>query len=295
MRVVGDGVRTRVGVRWSGFVSVLGVVLVAVKDPVVLFSILVFRSGDRDCVLVASLDGDDGALDSAGSLGARLGCHSLDRLPCLISFLLRRMQQNMRMAISAIAARPPRTPPMIAPRLEDDVLGRLAVVVGEAAPLDVARTTEKVVGLMVSSVEVSLVAEGSEVATGVLDRDAEVAAVVGSSDIVTASVNVVMEEVVIVLGVTSGSRLIAIAVVSFKSEKVVIVPVASSSSGQTPVVHGSLEQHPRKPPIVQTYHCLPPVQTLASRGKRASRESMLGSWWMASNYNSGQLDSSANE
>lgn len=42
------------------------------------------------------------------------------------------------------------------------------------------------------------------------------------------------------------------------------VVVELSSSGQTPVVQGSLEQHPRKPPpAVQTYHCLFPVHVLA--------------------------------
>lgn len=38
------------------------------------------------------------------------------------------------------------------------------------------------------------------------------------------------------------------------------------SSGQTPVVQGSLEQHPRKLPLVQTYHCLLPVQLIGLWG-----------------------------
>lgn len=47
--------------------------------------------------------------------------------------------------------------------------------------------------------------------------------------------------------------------------------VELSSSGQTPVVQGSLEQHPRKPPpAVQTYHCLFPVHVLACRGAKTS-------------------------
>ncbi|KAJ5510632.1 hypothetical protein N7453_002735 [Penicillium expansum] len=43
---------------------------------------------------------------------------------------------------------------------------------------------------------------------------------------------------------------------------------SSPSSGQTPVVHGSVEQHPRKLPAEQTYHCAVPVQVLRSRGTR---------------------------
>lgn len=34
------------------------------------------------------------------------------------------------------------------------------------------------------------------------------------------------------------------------------------SSGHTPVLHGSTEQHPRKLPLVQTYHCLFPEQLI---------------------------------
>jgi hypothetical protein len=40
-----------------------------------------------------------------------------------------------------------------------------------------------------------------------------------------------------------------------------------------PLVHGSLEQHPRKLPAVQTYHCLLPVQVFAARGNRSFRSS----------------------
>lgn len=101
-----------------------------------------------------------------------------------------------------------------------------------------------------------------------------------SDETVTASVNVVIDEVVVVLGVTLGSLLTAptVAVDSSRSDKLVAeVGVASSSfSGHTPVEHGSVEQHPRKLPIVQTYHSLPASQALASRGKRAPRGSILG-------------------
>lgn len=46
--------------------------------------------------------------------------------------------------------------------------------------------------------------------------------------------------------------------------------VVDLSSGHTPVVHGSLEQHPRKLPTSQTYHCLFPVHALEPRGARDS-------------------------
>lgn len=41
-----------------------------------------------------------------------------------------------------------------------------------------------------------------------------------------------------------------------------LVVVVESSSGQTPSVHGSTEQHPVYGPALQTYHCLPSVQVL---------------------------------
>lgn len=41
-----------------------------------------------------------------------------------------------------------------------------------------------------------------------------------------------------------------------------LVVVIESSSGQTPSVHGSTEQHPVYGPALQTYHCLPSVQVL---------------------------------
>lgn len=43
-----------------------------------------------------------------------------------------------------------------------------------------------------------------------------------------------------------------------------------TSSGQMPVVHGSVEQHPRKSPFEQTYHCLPPKQVLIWRANNSS-------------------------
>lgn len=37
-------------------------------------------------------------------------------------------------------------------------------------------------------------------------------------------------------------------------------------SGHIPVPHGSLEQHPLKSPLVQTYHCVLPVQLIGPAG-----------------------------
>ena len=39
------------------------------------------------------------------------------------------------------------------------------------------------------------------------------------------------------------------------------------SSGHTPVLHGSTEQHPRKLPLLQTYHCLFPEQLILANWK----------------------------
>lgn len=42
----------------------------------------------------------------------------------------------------------------------------------------------------------------------------------------------------------------------------VVAVVVESSSGQTPSVQGSTEQHPVYGPLLQTYHCLLSVQLL---------------------------------
>ena len=44
---------------------------------------------------------------------------------------------------------------------------------------------------------------------------------------------------------------------------IVLLPLLSSASGQIPVVHGSVEQHPMKFPIVHTYHSLLPEHVFA--------------------------------
>lgn len=128
---------------------------------------------------------------------------------------------------------------MIAPRFEDGTLGVLDV----SEPADVSEVIEEVVE------------EGGDTVV-----DVSVDKTVIDPD------KVDVEEVVVVLGVTLGNKPMNPAVVN---ESVSL----SLSSGQMPVVHGSLEQHPRKLPAVQTYHCLVPVQVLESRGMIDSRDS----------------------
>ncbi|OQD69047.1 hypothetical protein PENPOL_c002G04142 [Penicillium polonicum] len=133
---------------------------------------------------------------------------------------------------------PPTTPPMIAPRFEDGALG----VLGVSKPAGV-------------SVVIEAVEEGGD------------AVVDGSVDKTVVDPDKVdVEEVVVVLGVTLGNKPMTPAVVNESVS-------SSLSPGQMPVVHGSLEQHPRKLPAVQTYHCLVPVQVLESRGMIDSRDS----------------------
>ncbi|KAJ5592770.1 hypothetical protein N7537_009674 [Penicillium hordei] len=133
---------------------------------------------------------------------------------------------------------PPKTPPMIAPRFEDGAVGVLDV----SKPADVSKVIEEVVE-----------EGGDAVVDGSVDKT------------VVNPEEVDVEEVVVVLGVTLGSKPMAPAVIN---ESVSL----SLSFGQMPIVHGSLEQHPRKLPAVQTYHCLVPVQELESRGMIDSRD-----------------------
>lgn len=223
---------------------------------------------------------------------------AVDRFPCLVCFLLRRRQQKIRIVNSANAARPPSTPPIIAPRFEDAAFGMLVGVADEETPRWVAaRTEDEVTPVVPEEVDSSVLVEGSEVedetgaceipetlgvTTPVDEAIKEADCVVdGTSETVVASVKVVTEEVVVVLGVTLGNLFTVPAVVSDDSETFVValvvsLVVSSSLSGHIPVVQGSLEQHPRKSPAVQTYHCVPPVQVLlVSRGKRMG-ESILG-------------------
>lgn len=200
-------------------------------------------------------------------------------------------------------ATPPTTPPIIAPPFEDPVLLLLdGVLVGEAfAPLP-ARTEDSAVTPVGSvAIDVSENVRTSEVAgvtrdidvceTGGVSKNVGVSEPVGASEVLDkdveegsdAVVDTSVEEtvvgsgkvatdVVVVLGVTLGNILMTTAVVtdmSGGSVKIFEEP-SSSESVQMPVVHGSMEQHPRKLPAVQTYHCLFPVQELRARGKRDS-------------------------
>jgi hypothetical protein len=243
------------------------------------------------CSLFASLsDGDRGPFISdavARSFRAnpclyheaRLGPFS--RFPY---FLLRRQQKKSRMAHMTKTATPPTTPPMIAPLFEDAALGLSdGVLDGDAL---VARTEDNAV-TPVGSVVVDMselvgtceiVSATGDVSSSETGGVSEALGVSEPADVVVevmeavedASVDKVVDsdkvdvdEAVVVLGVTLGNKSITPAVVNES--------VSPLSSGQIPVVHGSLEQHPRKSPAVQTYHCLVPVQVLSSRGTRDSR------------------------
>lgn len=139
---------------------------------------------------------------------------------------------------------------MIAPRFEDGALGVLDV----SEPAGVSEVIEEAVedgdAVVDGSVDKMVVEEGGDVVV-----DGSVDKTVVDSD------KVDVEEVVVVLG-TLGNKPMTPAVVN-----------ESVSSGQMPVVHGSLEQHPRKLPAVQTYHRLFPVQVLESRGMIDSGDS----------------------
>lgn len=182
--------------------------------------------------------------------------------------LLRRQQQKIRTAHITKTAIPPITPPMIAPRFEDGALGVLDV----SEPAGVSEVIEEAVeeggdAVVDGSVDKTVVEEGGD---GVVDRSVDKTLVEEGGDaVVDESVDktvvdsdkVDVEEVVVVLG-TLGNKPMTPAVVN-----------ESVSSGQMPVVHGSIEQHPRKLPAVQTYHRLFPVQVLESRGMIDSGDS----------------------
>lgn len=157
---------------------------------------------------------------------------------------------------------------MIAPRFEDGALGVLDV----SEPAGVSEVIEEAVeeggdAVVDGSVDKTVVEEGGD---GVVDRSVDKTLVEEGGDaVVDESVDktvvdsdkVDVEEVVVVLG-TLGNKPMTPAVVN-----------ESVSSGQMPVVHGSIEQHPRKLPAVQTYHRLFPVQVLESRGMIDSGDS----------------------
>ena len=170
-------------------------------------------------------------------------------------------------------ATPPTTPPIIAPLFEDAASGLLeGALDGDALA---ARTEDNAVtpvgsvvvdmSELVTTCEIIRVSETGVVseAVGVSEPADVVEVMVGiedaSVDKVDDSDKVDVDEAVVVLGVTLGSKAI---VPTLVNESVSSTP----SSGQIPVVHGSLEQHPRKLPAVQTYHCFVPVQVVRSRG-----------------------------
>lgn len=222
------------------------------------------------CSLFASLSGG-GEIPFISDSAAwsfrvdRYGYHAtnVSRFPY---FLLRRQQQKINIAHIIKAATPPTTPPIIAPRFEDAALGVLdGVLDGKAVTWLAGRTEDNAVAPVVSAaVDVSEMVEVCELTS----RDGDM----GATE--PAGVTEVVDESV-VTAVVDGDRvipgaivvLLATAAISDRSDW----PDESSespSSGHMPVVHGSLEQHPRKLPIVQTYHSLPPVQVLMARGKR---------------------------
>jgi hypothetical protein len=128
----------------------------------------------------------------------------------------------------------PRIPPMMAPVFVDLVVSLVGALVGVL----VVETERMLVGLF-------------RLTSEVVD-DAEVVCTV--SELVRLVVSAVLVEVDVI-----------------ECEDIEVdVDVVESSSGHTPVVQGSLEQHPRKFPALQTYHSLVPVQLLETRGKSNS-------------------------
>lgn len=73
--------------------------------------------------------------------------------------------------------------------------------------------------------------------------------------------------------VAAGDDVVVVACDGDDSGTLVVVSPSPSpllsplSSGHTPVVHGSTEQHPRKLPLVQTYHCVFPEQLILTNWK----------------------------
>lgn len=127
---------------------------------------------------------------------------------------------------------------------------------------------------MSAPLELLLVGVGVEVAVAVLED-------VVLIDPSTLALSVALEKsgpVVEVLGVLEDSKLVEELV------EVVFVEVESSSSGQMPVVQGSLEQHPRKLPMVQTYQSLFPPHELSCRdrmsmSRRLRSANGYNEWW----------------
>ncbi|EKV21398.1 hypothetical protein PDIP_06970 [Penicillium digitatum Pd1] len=167
---------------------------------------------------------------------------------------------------------------MIAPRFEDAAFGLLNEVLdGDALAARIEDNAVAPVGSM--AMVVSVLKDTFEAVS--VTRDVNVSEAVGVSEpadvseVIEAAKEAVMavevgsvdtdkvdvEETVVVLGDRLGNKPMTPAVVNDSVS-------SSSSSGQMPEVHGLLEQHPRKLPAVQTYHCAVPEQVLRSRGTR---------------------------
>lgn len=91
--------------------------------------------------------------------------------------------------------------------------------------------------------------------------DCVVGSVDDESDAVVSAVEAAGDDVV---GCDCGDSGMLVVVSPSPSPPLLLSPL---SSGHTPVVHGSTEQHPRKLPLVQTYHCVFPEQLILTNWK----------------------------
>lgn len=109
----------------------------------------------------------------------------------------------------------------------------------------------------IALLEVLFVGVGAEVASAVLAG----VVLASPSRLVLSVVLGDAVAVVEVLGILEDSEVVEELV------DILFVEFESSSSGQMPVVQGSLEQHPLKLPTVQTYQSLFPLHELSCRAK----------------------------
>lgn len=150
------------------------------------------------------------------------------------------------------AKRPPTTPPMMGPLLDDGELVDTA-----ATPL--------VDGGVVVELECSVLFAAAEY-------------VFEDTDVVEEEVFETVAESFVELEVGIVTVLVFIIVLVLELEVVDDVELAALvkcnkltlSSKQIPEVQGSLAQQPRKFPAEQTYHCFDPEQLVSSRGPNAS-------------------------
>ncbi|KAJ5306420.1 hypothetical protein PENANT_c017G06407 [Penicillium antarcticum] len=183
------------------------------------------------------------------------------------------------------AATPPTTPPIRAPRLGaapelldsddgDAVLAWLPPRTEDNAVTWVASNVVDVVAVavVVGVSEAVCVSEVVVVSKLVDEVDNETVNGLCDDNEIDESVDEVVDKDVL-LDERSGIPILAVIAVKPATDVASGTEVLKASSpllsGQTPLVHGSLEQHPRKLPAVQTYHCLLPVQLTAARGNRS--------------------------